>query len=188
MKRNVFFKVLSLALLCASLLTHTSPYEELFPKSLPDFISHENLIKFIDLIGRRLVGWNSLQNGNNPRVWPCIGETVAGYASVPASLNPRHSHKSFDQVERTWCICDYVMTLNPSKLRPGLKEWRNNRGSSLAVETAQRGGRRPWDRVLYINSMPALWPASLLGEVNVYGHLAGPTVTVGVTDQSVPAE
>lgn len=63
-----------------------------------------HLIKFIDLIGcldpkRRLVGWNSLRNGNNPRVWPCIGETVAGYASVPASLNPRHSHKSFVQVE-----------------------------------------------------------------------------------------
>lgn len=100
------------------LLTHTSRYEELFPKSLRDLISQGNLIKFIDLIGRsdpkrRLVGWNSLRNGNNPRVWPCIGETVAGHASVPASLNPRHSHKSFDQVEGKWCICDYVLTLNP---------------------------------------------------------------------------
>lgn len=56
MKRNVFFKVLSSALLCDSLLTHASPYEELFPK-----VSQENLIKVIDLIGRsdpkrRLVG------------------------------------------------------------------------------------------------------------------------------------
>lgn len=51
MKGNVFFRVLSLAVLCASLLTHTSSYEELFPKPWRDLISQENLIKFIDLIG-----------------------------------------------------------------------------------------------------------------------------------------
>lgn len=61
MKRNIIFKVLSSALLCASLLTHTSTYEELFPKSLRDLINQENLTKLIALIGRsdpkrRLVG------------------------------------------------------------------------------------------------------------------------------------
>lgn len=39
-----------------------------------------------------------------------------------------------------------------------------------------------------MNSMPTLMRASWLGEVNVCGHLAGPTVTVGATDQSVLAE
>lgn len=115
MKRNVFVKVLSLALLCASLLTHTSPYEELFPKSLCDLISQENLIKFIDLIGRsdpkrRLVGWNSLRNGNNPRVWPCIGETVAGYASFPPHWTPDIHIKAYTRLKESGAS---VITLWP---------------------------------------------------------------------------